>query len=94
MGGRGWGRGGRSGVCPGRASKCRARGEGQQREVGPARRRRRGARVHRPRHPDGLSACMLYLQPGRYAHPLDLLPLVDLNLGKVIHIECYDKPAK
>ena len=30
----------------------------------------------------------------RYAHPLDLLPLVDLDLGKVVHIECYDKPAK
>lgn len=30
----------------------------------------------------------------RYAHPLDLLPLVDINLGKVVHIECYDKPAK
>jgi hypothetical protein len=29
----------------------------------------------------------------RYAHPLDLVPLVDLNLGKVINIECYDKPA-
>ncbi|KAI8475788.1 MAG: copper amine oxidase [Monoraphidium minutum] len=28
-----------------------------------------------------------------YAHPLDLLPLVDLNLGQVINIECYDKPA-
>lgn len=29
-----------------------------------------------------------------YAHPLDLVPLVDLNLGKVVHIECYDRPAK
>jgi primary-amine oxidase len=28
-----------------------------------------------------------------YAHPLDLVPLVDLNLGKVVAIECYDKPA-
>lgn len=38
-------------------------------------------------HPPALS------YPTRYAHPLDLLPLVDLNLGKVVNIECYDRPA-
>eukprot|EP00775_Hariotina_reticulata_P002821 gene2821-3114_t len=29
-----------------------------------------------------------------YAHPLDLCPLVDLNLGKVIHVDMYDEAAK
>lgn len=29
-----------------------------------------------------------------YAHPLDMCPLVDLNLGKVIHIDMYDEPAR
>lgn len=29
-----------------------------------------------------------------YAHPLDLCPLVDLNLGKVVHVDMYDQPAR
>lgn len=29
-----------------------------------------------------------------YAHPLDMCPLVDLNLGKVIHVDMYDEPAR
>eukprot|EP00879_Flechtneria_rotunda_P011264 GHRR01011766.1.p1 GENE.GHRR01011766.1~~GHRR01011766.1.p1 ORF type:complete len:590 (+),score=170.84 GHRR01011766.1:1269-3038(+) len=29
-----------------------------------------------------------------YAHPLDLCPLVDMNLGKVIHVDMYDEPAR
>lgn len=29
-----------------------------------------------------------------YAHPLDLLPLVDLNLKKVIRIDQYAVPPK
>jgi len=40
----------------------------------------------------------LYMRSTRedneYAHPLDLVPLVDLNLGKVIHVDMYDKPAQ
>lgn len=28
-----------------------------------------------------------------YAHPLDLVPLVDLNLGRVVHVDMYDQPA-
>ena len=40
----------------------------------------------------------LYMRSTRedneYAHPLDLVPLVDLNLGKVVHVDMYDKPAQ
>ncbi|WIA35530.1 hypothetical protein OEZ86_003956 [Tetradesmus obliquus] len=32
-------------------------------------------------------------EDNEYAHPLDLCPLVDLNLGKVIHVDMYDAPA-
>lgn len=28
-----------------------------------------------------------------YAHPIDMVPIVDLNLGKVVHIDMYDKPS-
>ena len=28
-----------------------------------------------------------------YAHPLDLVPLVDLNAERVVHVDMYDKPA-
>ncbi|PNH03386.1 Primary amine oxidase, partial [Tetrabaena socialis] len=28
-----------------------------------------------------------------YAHPIDMVPIVDLNLGKVLHIDMYDLPA-
>lgn len=27
-----------------------------------------------------------------YAHPMDLCPIVDLNEGRVIHIDAYDNP--
>ncbi|KAF6251268.1 copper amine oxidase [Scenedesmus sp. NREL 46B-D3] len=33
-------------------------------------------------------------EDNEYAHPLDLCPLVDLNLGKVIHVDMYDEPAR
>ena len=40
----------------------------------------------------------LYVRGGpednEYAHPLDLLPIVDLNLGRVVSVECYDVAAK
>ena len=29
-----------------------------------------------------------------YAHPLDLCPLVDLNAGRVVHVDMYDEPAR
>jgi primary-amine oxidase len=40
----------------------------------------------------------LYMRHGHeadneYAHPLDLVPLVDLNEEKVVHVDMYDKPA-
>jgi primary-amine oxidase len=33
-------------------------------------------------------------EDNEYAHPLDLVPLVDLNLGKVVHVDMYDQPAQ
>jgi Cu2+-containing amine oxidase len=33
-------------------------------------------------------------EDNEYAHPLDLVPLVDLNAGKVVHVDMYDEPAK
>lgn len=39
------------------------------------------------------TACTACTHDGcRYAHPLDLVPIVDLNLGRVVHVDAYDKP--
>lgn len=29
-----------------------------------------------------------------YAHPLDMVPLIDLDEGKVLHVDMYDAPAR
>ncbi|KAG2486353.1 hypothetical protein HYH03_014934 [Edaphochlamys debaryana] len=29
-----------------------------------------------------------------YAHPIDMVPIVDLNQGKVVHIDMYDTPSR
>jgi len=33
-------------------------------------------------------------RPGdnEYAHPIDLVPIVDLNAGRVVHVDMYDRP--
>lgn len=40
----------------------------------------------------------LYVKVGgakdnEYAHPIDLVPIVDLNKGQVVHIDMYDRPS-
>jgi primary-amine oxidase len=53
---------------------------------------------HCPATPPFCSQGFLYVRTSKedneYAHPLDLVPLVDLNAGKVVHVDMYDEPAK